>query len=94
MLLFLFNLKFKKYLSGKEITDFMSGYRVFNNKVRTMQQIKSNGFDIETEITIQTLKGGFSITEIPVKVKPRGSGVQKSNIFNVGFPVIKRILFS
>jgi hypothetical protein len=81
-------------LKYKNNYDFMSGYRVFNDKVKQKLDLKSKGFDIDTEITIQAIKNKFRIIEVPVKVKPRKSGKQKSNIINVGFPVLKRIIFS
>jgi len=76
------------------IDDFMSGYRAFNDKVKKKLKLKSKGFDIDTEITIQALKNNLRIMEIPVKVRSRRFGKQKSNILNVGFPVLKRIIFS
>lgn len=84
----IFRIKFRK------VGDFMSGYRAFNNKVKEKLNLKSKGFEIETEITIQTIKNNLKILEIPVKVKPRRAGKQKSNIFNVGFRVLKTILLS
>jgi len=73
--------------------DFMSGYRCFNDNVKKRLSLKSNGFDIETDITLQTHKKGFNIGGIIVRVKPRNAGKQKSNIFNVGFPVLLRLLY-
>jgi len=83
----------KRYPSNVKINDFMSGLRAFNNKIKFFE-LKSNGWDIETEMTLKAIKNNLKVIEIPVKVRPRHSGKQKSNIFNVGFPVLKRILFS
>jgi len=91
--IFLKLLKFIFKTKYGDIDDFMSGYRVFNDNVKKKLKLTAKGFDIDTEITIQALKNGLRVVEIPVKVKPRKFGKQKSNIFNVGFPVLRRILF-
>lgn len=88
----LFNLKFKKYLKKNKLSDFMSGYRCFSKCIAEKLSLTSSGFDIETEITIQTLRRGFRIVEIPIEIKPRKSGNQKSNILNVGVPVLIRVI--
>ncbi len=90
----LFNLTFRKYIQKGRIHDFMSGCRCFNDKLKNDLKLTSKGFEIETEITIQALKRGFRIVEVPIKVRPRESGKQKSNILNVGLPVFWKILFS
>jgi len=73
-------------------TDFMCGMRAFNKKVMDELDLKSNGFGIDTEITIQALQKNFIIKNKEVKVNPRIYGKQKANIFNVGFPILKLIL--
>ncbi len=88
LLKLIFTMKFGK------VDDFMSGYRVFNRKVRDSLRLNSEGFDVETEITIQALKNNFRIIEIHINAKPRRFGKQKSNILNVGLPVLRRIIFS
>lgn len=77
-----------------KIHDFMSGFRAFNGKVKGSLNLTSKGFGIDAEITIRALKNRFKILEIPVRVKPRKYGRQKSNVFNVGMPVLKRIILS
>jgi len=88
LLKIIFRTKFGK------VSDFMSGYRVFSDEVKQGLNLKSKGFEIETEVTIQALRAGFRVVEVPVRVKPRRFGKQKSNIFNVGFRVLKTIILS
>ena len=83
----------KKYKPNIRINDFMSGLRAFNHKIRNIE-LTSNGWSIETEMTLKAIKNNLKVIEIPIKVRPRQGGKQKSNVFNVGFPVLRRIIFS
>jgi hypothetical protein len=88
VLQYVFRLKYHSSL-----TDFFSGYRMLSkNAVKTFKNnLTSKGFDIEIEMTILGLKKGLVHREVPVYVQPRFHDNQKSNIFNVGIPVICRL---
>jgi len=90
--LWLFQLIFQIKFPGHRISDFMSGMRAFSRKVRDSLSIKSCGFGIETEITIKAIRGGFTVKEVDVLVSQRKHGMQKSNMLNVGLPVLKELL--
>ena len=47
-----------------DLKDIMTGYRVFNKKFVKNMPINSNGFEIETEMTLHTLDKKFLIKEI------------------------------
>ncbi|MBU0628109.1 MAG: glycosyltransferase family 2 protein [Nanoarchaeota archaeon] len=91
LLIILFNMK---HARDRRINDFLCGFRAFTNEVKEKLDLKSKGFGIETEITMQALKNNFNVVEIPIKVKPRRFGKQKANPINVGFPALMNILFS
>jgi len=91
LLQWIFNLRFGK---EQKITDFLSGMRAFKRDVRDRLKLKSNGFGIEAEMTIQAIRSNFKIKEVEVPVRPRKHGRQSSNILNVGIPVLREILFS
>ncbi len=58
-------------LFGTSFVDVLSGYRVFNSRFLKTVPLLTGGFETETELTIQALEEGLSITEIPVTYQPR-----------------------
>jgi glycosyltransferase involved in cell wall biosynthesis len=50
-------------------TDINSGMRAF--KVKKMRGLRSEGFDIEAEMSCKALKRGLKIKEIPIKYRKR-----------------------
>ena len=60
-----------KLLLGKKITDMLSGFRAVEKKVVKNLKISSNGFEVESEITIKALKKGYRIKEVPVSYRRR-----------------------
>ena len=76
------------------LNDVMSGYRVFNNRLVKSLKILTEGFEIETEISIFALKNNFKIKEIPINIKKRPKGSKsKLNTFVDGYRVLKTILY-
>lgn len=74
------------------IKDIMSGYRVMSRFFVKSFPVLSEGFEIETEMTIHALDKKFSIKEYPIDYieRPKGS-VSKLNTFSDGFLVLKTI---
>ena len=50
-----------------QIRDVMSGYRVFDNLFAKAYGVMSNGFEIETEMTIFALDRKLRVTEVPIQ---------------------------
>lgn len=74
------------------ITDIMTGYRAFSQLFVKSFPVLSQGFEIETEMTIHVLDKNFSCTCIPTEYQDRPQGsVSKLNTFKDGFKVIKTI---
>jgi glycosyltransferase involved in cell wall biosynthesis len=75
-----------------KLTDILSGYRVFNRRVVKYIPVLSSGFEIETEMTIQTLYYRLKIVEIPVPYQARPTGSKsKLRTFSDGFRVLWKI---
>jgi glycosyltransferase involved in cell wall biosynthesis len=74
------------------IKDIMSGYRVMSRFFVKSFPVLSEGFEIETEMTIHALDKKFLIKEYPIDYieRPKGS-VSKLNTFSDGFLVLKTI---
>jgi glycosyltransferase involved in cell wall biosynthesis len=60
---------------GANISDIFSGYRAFTRECALAIPITSRGFDVETELTVQSLYRGMVIKEIeaPYGERPAGS---------------------
>ena len=80
------------WIGHTQLTDIMSGYRVFNKRVTRLIPVVSAGFEVETEMTIQMLYYRLKIEEvqIPYKHRPEGSK-SKLNTIRDGFRVLWKI---
>lgn len=79
-------------LFSANITDVLSGYRVFSKSFVKSVPLMTGGFEIETEMTLQALAKNFVIKEVPVQYgeRPEGS-YSKLNTFFDGYKVLKSI---
>ena len=71
------------------LRDIMTGYRVFSRRFVKTFPVNSEGFQLETEMTIFALSKYFRIVEIPINFTERPEGsFSKLNTFTDGFRVI------
>ena len=75
------------------IHDIMTGYRAFSRRFVKLFPVMSEGFEIETEMTIHALDKRFVIEEKPVEYSDRKEGASKLNTVSDGFKIL-RIIFS
>lgn len=75
------------------IHDIMTGYRAFSRKFVKLFPVMSEGFEIETEMTIHALDKRFAIVEKPVEYTDRKEGISKLNTLSDGYKIL-RIIFS
>lgn len=76
-----------------EVKDIMTGCRAFNRKFVKSFPVLSNGFEIETEMSIHALDKRFLIREVPIAYRDRPDGSEsKLNTFQDGYRVLKTIL--
>lgn len=76
----------------EKIKDVMTGYRTFSLMFVKTFPILSQGFEIETEMTIHALDKNLLIRSIPVKYRDRPSGsVSKLNTYTDGIKVLLTI---
>ena len=81
-----------KWLWRYPIHDVMTGYRVFSRRFVKTCPVLSNGFEIETEMTLHTLDKRMCIQEIPVQYRDRPKGsFSKLNTVSDGIRVLKTI---
>ena len=80
-------------LFKNEIKDIMTGYRVFNRFFVKTMPVMSEGFQIETEMSIHALDKKFRLKEIPIEYRDRPNGSEsKLNTFRDGYRVIKALI--
>lgn len=83
-----------RIITKKKISDSQSGFRAFKRKVLKGIVLFSEGYDIETELTIKSLRNGFSIHEEPIKCDKRTNGESKISYLSDGISILKTILKS
>ncbi len=76
-----------------KLKDIMSGYRVFNREFVKNIPLLSKGFEVETQLVIQSLYYQYSIKEIDIELRQRPEGsTSKLNTLSDGFRVIMTII--
>ena len=81
-------------LTRKIVTDSQTGLRAFKKDFLEKISLESNGYEIETEITVKGLKNGFKFQEIPISCKKREYSISKLRILSDGVRIFKTILKS
>ncbi len=75
-----------RFIYGVELSDILSGYRALKKEVYKSVDLRKHGFEIEAELTVETLAKGFRIVEVPIAYKRR-IGKTKLNPFKDGFKI-------
>jgi len=73
-----------------KLHDTLSGYRAIKRNLIKDLKLKSTGFEIETEITIKSIKNNYKIIEIPIDYKSRKDSKLKT--FKDGLKIFKTII--
>jgi dolichol-phosphate mannosyltransferase len=74
------------------LTDILSGYRAFTTESIRLLDLSMPGFEIESEITIESVKKGLRIIEVPITYRPRPAGTKtKLHPFRDGLKIILTI---
>lgn len=77
---------------GRQIEDVMTGMRAMSPLFVKSFPILSQGFEIETEMTIFSLANNFRIASMPIQYRDRPEGsFSKLSTFRDGFRVLKTI---
>ncbi|VVB71020.1 Glycosyltransferase AglJ [uncultured archaeon] len=84
--------RFFALIYGIHLTDILSGYRAFTTEGIRLLDLSTPGFEIESEITIESVKKGLRIAEIPITYKSRPAGTKtKLHPFRDGLKIILTI---
>src|SRR4051794_23990966 len=85
--------RFLSSVFGQEFKDILSGYRVFSRRFVKTFPVLSDGFEIETELSVHALELALPVAEIetPYYARPVGS-FSKLNPWRDGFRILGTIL--
>jgi len=78
---------------GQAFKDILSGYRIFSRRFVKSFPVLSDGFEIETELSVHALELALPVAELetPYYARPEGS-VSKLNTWRDGFRILGTIL--
>lgn len=80
-------------LFSSTVTDVLSGYRALSRDLVRSIYLRSQGFDIETELTLQTLVRGHTIVETPIRYGTRPAGsTSKLSTWSDGWRILRLML--
>jgi glycosyltransferase involved in cell wall biosynthesis len=84
---------FLGWLFGRPCKDILSGYRVFSRRFVKSFPVLSEGFEIETELTVHALELKMSVGELdtPYGERPEGS-VSKLSTYRDGWRILRTML--
>lgn len=75
-----------RFFYGIELRDVLSGYRALKKDVYKSIELKKHGFEVEVEMTVETLAKGFRIVEVPIRYVKR-AGRTKLNPLKDGLKI-------
>jgi len=79
-------------LFGGHLTDMLSGLRVFSRRYAKSFPAVSEGFEIETELTVHALELRMPFAELPVRYRSRPEGSHsKLSTYRDGWRILKTI---
>ena len=77
------------FLFKSNLNDIMTGYRSFSKKFVKCMPVMSDGFQIETEMTIFALTNNMQVVNMPITYRDRPEGSEsKLNTFSDGYKVL------
>jgi glycosyltransferase involved in cell wall biosynthesis len=85
--------RFLSAVFGQAFKDILSGYRVFSRRFVKSFPVLSDGFEIETELTVHALELALPVAELetPYYARPQGS-FSKLNTWRDGFRILGTII--
>jgi glycosyltransferase involved in cell wall biosynthesis len=90
---FLFNLAIIA-LTGQQVTDSQTGFRAMKRHILQELNLQSDGYEIESEITVKSLRNGYQFKEIPVTIERRKYNISKIKILRDGQKILSTIIQS
>jgi glycosyltransferase involved in cell wall biosynthesis len=80
------------WLYGARLTDLCYGYCAVRRSALPVLDLRCDGFEIETEMTVRALRGGLRVTEVASFEAPRRYGSSHLNAVRDGIRVLRTLL--
>jgi len=84
------NLLFK-IAHSRDLHDILSGYRAFTHLAIQQMNLKEKGFEIETEISVESVRNGQRVMVVPIKYSSRPGTRTKLSPFHDGIKIVSTI---
>lgn len=71
-----------RLLFGVRTQDLLSGYRVLSRRFLDLSALVAQGFEVESELSVQAVVHGFQVTEVPIRyrARPNSKGSKLSTV--------------
>ncbi len=79
-------------LTGHQLGDATSGFRIQTKKLLENLKLQNQGFALHLEIPLKAILGHYKITEVPIHYQKRKFGSSKMRPFKIG-PSYLKVLF-
>lgn len=80
-------------LFKRQFSDMLSGYKLFSRRYVKSFPAQSQGFEVETELTVHALQMGMAVAEVDTRYSDRMEGTaSKLNTWRDGFRILKTIV--
>ena len=83
-----------QFLTGVATSDSQSGYRSMRRMVLENQNLKSGGYEIESEMLVKIAKRNFRIDEVPISFEQRTYGRSGVDPIVDGFKILLSIVLA
>jgi glycosyltransferase involved in cell wall biosynthesis len=81
------------YIFGRRVSDMLSGYRVFSRRFVKSFPALTQGFEVETELTVHALELGVPIGEMATRYRERPNGsASKLRTYRDGLRILRTIV--
>ncbi|MDP3564996.1 MAG: S-layer glycoprotein N-glycosyltransferase AglJ [Methanoregula sp.] len=84
------NLLFK-IAHSRDLHDILSGYRAFTKLAIMQMHLTEKGFEIETEISVESVRNGQRVMVVPIKYSRRPGTATKLSPFHDGIKIVSTI---
>jgi dolichol-phosphate mannosyltransferase len=80
-----------KVAHSRDLHDILSGYRAFTRSAIHQMNLKQKGFEIETEISVESVRNSQRVMVVPVRYSRRSGTVTKLSPFHDGIKIVSTI---
>lgn len=81
------------WMCGSNVQDILTGYRALSRRFVKNFPLRSQGFEVETEMTVHALEHSFKVDSVAVEYRDRPSGSEsKLSTFTDGYRALKTAL--